>query len=153
MDFILMFGGIVLLILGAMAGLALLVIKLAKMMGGMFRSASGWEALAKKYPGPEEAPAATRTGALKVGSVYFRYGPRFCPTPGGLYLVYKSVYSYPPLLIPWSDFLNPRRTMLFWRAARCMEIGTPAITTLTFTEDIVRWMAPYLPAAGDAAGN
>ncbi len=139
------FGGILILVLAAMAGLAFLVLKLARMMGGMFRSASGWEALARQYPGPEEAPAEIRTGAIKVGSVYFRYGPRFGPMPEGLYLVYKSVYSYPPLVIPWSAFHNPKKTLLFWRSARSYEIGHPVVTTLTLWEEAWRGINNDLP--------
>ncbi|HOT97088.1 MAG TPA: hypothetical protein PLG50_05445 [bacterium] len=140
------FGGITLLILASMAGLAFLVIKLARMMGGMFRTASGWEALANQYPGTEEAPVETRTGAVKVGSVYLRYGSRFGSTPEGLYLVYKSVYSYPPLLIPWHALHNPKKTLLFWRSARSYDIGNPAVTTLTLWEEAWRGLKSDLPA-------
>ena len=143
-----LFGGIALLVLAAMAGLVFLVIILARMMGGIFRRASGWEVLARQFPGPEQAPAETRTGAVKVGSVYLRYGPRFAPTPQGLYLVYKSVYSYPSLLIPWNALYNPKKTLLFWRAARSYEIGSPAVTTLTLWEEVWKGLKPDLPAAG-----
>ncbi len=142
-----LFGGVTLFVLVAMAGMAFLVVMLTRMMGGIFRRTSGWETLAKQYPGLDEAPAETRTGAVRIGSVYFRYGPRFGPTPEGLYLVYKSIYSYPPLLIPWSALHNPQKKLLFWRTACSYEIGSPAVTTLTLWEENWRWMKPHLPDA------
>jgi hypothetical protein len=147
MEFIGIFGGVVCLVLVSMLGLATLTIVLARLGGGWFRGTSGWDALAKQFPGPAEEPGGTRTGPVKIGSVFFRFGPRFCPTPQGLFMVYKSVYSYPPLLIPWSAFKNQKHTIFFWQPARRMEIGSPVITSLTFMENNYHWMEPYLPAA------
>jgi len=142
-----MIGLILLLVLVSMAGLTALTIFLARKMGGLFRRTSGWDALAKTYPGPLQTPADTRTGAIKIGNVYFRYGPRFCSTADGFFMVYKSVYSYPPLLIPWQAFKSQKKTLLFWRSACCLAIGNPVITTLTVWENIFNGMKPFLPAS------
>jgi hypothetical protein len=147
MGFIGMFGGIVVLVLVSMLGLAALIIGASRLMGGWFRGISGWDALAKAFPGPAEIPDGTRTGPVRIGNVYFRYGPRFCPTPQGFYMVYKSVYSYPPLLIPWSEFRDQKHALLFWRSARRMDIGSPVITSLTLLENTCTWISPYLSAA------
>jgi hypothetical protein len=138
------FIGILTLVLLSMLGLATFIIAMVRLMGKWFGRLSRWNALAQRFPGPAAMPDGTKTGAVKMGNVYFRYGPRFCPTPHGFYMVHKSVYSYPPLLLPWDQFKNQKRTILFWRSARCMEICNPVITTLTLGEDSFKWIEPYL---------
>ncbi len=140
MDFV----GILVLVIVSMLGLAAFAITMARMMGKWFGRLSGWSDLAKRFPGAADTPDGTVTGAVKIGSVFFRFGPRFSPTPQGFYMVYKSVYSYPPLLIPWDQFKNQKRAILFWRSARCMDIGSPVITTLTILEDTYKRMEPFL---------
>ena len=151
MGFLGMAGGIVLLVLVSMAGLAALTIVLTRLMGSWFRGLSGWNALATKFPGPAEMPDHTRTGAIKIGRVYFRYGPRFCPTPQGFYLTYKSVYRYPPLLIPWQEFSPGQNTLLFWRSAKRFDIASPRITDLTIWQNTCDWIEPYLAASSQSA--
>jgi hypothetical protein len=136
--------GILVLVLVSILALVAFILAMVRLMGKWFGRLSGWNALAQRFPGPAAMPDGTKTGAVKVGSVFFRYGPRFCPTPQGFYMVYKSVYSYPPLLIPWDQFKNQKRAILFWRSARCLDIGNPAITTLTILEDTYKRMEPYL---------
>lgn len=138
------FIGILVLVIVSMLGLAAIAITMARMMGKWFGRLSGWNALAQRFPGAADMPEGAVTGPVKIGSVYFRYGPRFCPTPHGFYMVYKSVYSYPPLLIPWDQFKTQKRAILFWRSARCMDIGSPVITTLTILEDTYKRMEPFL---------
>ncbi|OPZ73140.1 MAG: hypothetical protein BWY83_00258 [bacterium ADurb.Bin478] len=142
MDFFALAGPILALVLAALLLLAALTLWVVRWMGKKFRAMSGWDNLAQAFPGPVETPAGTRSGPVKVGAVYFRYGARFCPTDQGFFLVFHSVYHYPPLLIPWQALQNPRPAILFWRSARCLEVGNPTITTLTVLEDTWRWMEP-----------
>lgn len=148
MEFFGIFGGITCIVGVSFIALAALTVGAAMLMGGWFGKMSGWQELAKVYPGPAVPPPEVRSGSIRMGNVYYRFGTRIAPTPHGLYMVFNSVYRYPPLLIPWSELSDPHSTILFWFPAVRMNVGRPTITTLVLQEKHYKWIEPYLGMGG-----
>jgi hypothetical protein len=144
MEFILLSGGAICLTGVSFIALAALTIGLAKSMGGWFGKLSGWQLLAKTYPGSTNPPAMVRSSSIQMGNVYYRFGVRLAPTPQGLYLGFNSVYRNPPLLIPWAVLKNPRSTLLFWLPAVHLDVGNPLLTGMTLKQSDYSWIEPYL---------
>jgi hypothetical protein len=148
MEFIALFGGIICIVGVSFLALAALTVVLVMSMGGWFGQLSGWHLLAKTYPGPAAPPPQVRSTSIQMGNVYYRFGARIAPTPQGLYLGFNSVYRYPPLLIPWAELKNSRSTLLFWFPAVKMDVGSPALTGVTFKQSDYGWFEPYLVSLG-----
>ena len=96
---------------------------------------SGWAALAGKYRATN-TPAGKRFDfqSIKLGSVNYSAGLTIVVSSVGLYLSMLPFFriGHPPLFIPWADIhdVQERKVLWHWRFVE-MQIGTPAITTLT----------------------
>jgi len=79
---------------------------------------------------------------------YYRNAADVCICLQGLYLwVRPFLGSYEPTMIPWSEFREPRGTMLRLQQAVRLTVGDPAVTTVTFTRGLYEKLRPYLSAA------
>ena len=58
--------------------------------------------------------------------------------------------GHPPLLIPWSDFLNPRRrtVLWYWKFFEA-EVGEPSIATICLPEWLFEQANQAMAAAGE----
>ncbi len=144
MEFILMFSGLFCAVPVVIAGMAALIFVLVRGMGGIFRSVSGWDELARRFPGPPLPPSQIQSTSIRLGNVFYRYGARLGITSEGLYLAFTSVYKNPPVFIPWHEFNNPQPSILYWQPAQRLDIGFPMIWQLTVKETQYQQMKPYL---------
>jgi hypothetical protein len=144
MEFGLMFVGIACGVPVIMAVMGLLTWLLVTWMGGLFRSSSGWDELARRFPGAAAAPQPLQKTSIRLGNVFYRFGTGLAVTPGGLYLVFNGAYRYPALLIPWREIKNPQQAILYWQPAWRVDLGDPLITQLTVKEAHYLAMKPYL---------
>jgi hypothetical protein len=144
MEFAVMFAGLfcaVPIMIGVMAGM---IFMLVKGMGGAFRSISGWEELARRFPGPNIPPANIQNTSVRLGNVFYRSGAQLGFMPGGLYMAFKGAYQNPPVLIPWHEMKNPQTSILYWQPARRVDIGFPIMMQLTVKETQFQFIKPYL---------
>ena len=94
----------------------------------------GWAALATKYRTASMPPGkwfVFQSGM--IGTVNYKSCLTIGVSDSGLYLSVFPLFrvGHPPLLIPWSDCHGLReKKAWFWRLVE-MQIGEPAITTLT----------------------
>ena len=112
----------------------------------LFGRTSGLDRLGELYPAtsPPEAEMY-RKQWIAVGPVYYKNTADVCISPQGLYLwVRPFLGKYQPVLIPWSEFREPRGALLYWQRAVRLTIGGPPVTTMVFTRALFGKMKPYL---------
>jgi hypothetical protein len=147
MEMMVMFGSISCGVIILMGVMGVLIFLLVRWMGALFGTASGWDELARRFPGPVNPPASLQKGGfIRLGNVFYRFGIQTAVLPEGLYLVFKGAYSYPPILLPWSEMKNPQSSLLYWQPARRLDIGQPLIVKMTVMEPLYQAMKPYLEA-------
>lgn len=142
MEFLLLFCAVPVV----MGGMAVFIFLLVKGMGGAFRRISGWDELARLFPGPAVPPANVQSGSIRLGNVFYRFGARLGVMPDGLYMAFQGAYKNPPVLIPWREMKNPRSAILYLQPARRVDIGFPMFMHLTVKEPMYQLMKPYLEA-------
>ncbi len=124
--------------------MAWMILMLVKGMGGIFRSVSGWDELARRFPGPTIPPLAIQNGSIRLGNVFYRFGTQLGVTSDGLYMAFKGAYNNPPVLIPWHEMNNPQPSILYLQPARRVDIGLPMMMQLTVKEPLYQLMKQYL---------
>ena len=116
----------------------------------LFGRTSGLDRLGELYPavGPPEGEMYSKQW-IAVGPVYYKNTADVCIGPQGLYLwVRPFLGEYQPVMIPWSEFREPRRALLYWQKAVRLAIGDPEVTTVVFTQRLCEKMEPYLGVVG-----
>jgi hypothetical protein len=127
-------------------------------MNVIFGKFSRWSELTKKY-----ATRAKPIGqkhimqTIKVGAVRWRFCVTAVFSQQGIYLQIGARPSIifgklQPVLIPWSEFKNPRRGWLYlgWQAVE-LSVGEPEIGVITFPLNFYHKMQEY--AAQSARQN
>ena len=108
----------------------------------VFARVSGWSKLAGIYPaGPPPEGQRFARQTVQVGPVRFRRSTTVVIGPQGLYL---AALGNPPLLIPWSEVREVRRTTLYWQRAMVLRIGDPLVGTITVGLVLYTAIKPYL---------
>jgi|WetSurMetagenome_2_1015567.scaffolds.fasta_scaffold116418_2 hypothetical protein len=144
MEFVLMFAGLFCMVPILMGVMAVIIFILVQGMGGLFRNISGWDELARRFPGPSIPPANIQSTSIRLGNVFYRSGAQLGFMPGGLYMAFKGAFHNPPVLIPWHEMKNPQSSILYWQPARRVDIGFPMMMQLTVKETQFQIMKPYL---------
>ena len=116
----------------------------------LFGRTSGLDRLGELYPAASPPEGETyRKQWVAVGPVYYKNTADVCIGPGGLYLwVRPFLGKYKPVMIPWSEFREPRPALLYWHKAVRLTIGDPEVTTVVFTQRLCEKTKPYLGVAG-----
>ena len=114
----------------------------------IFAKASGLDRLIERYPcRVKPSEPERRWQIVQIGPVVFMRCVEVIIGPQGLYLHVKPVLStYQPMLIPWTEFHSARSAFLHWRDARRLEIGRPAVTSLTVYGRLLDDLRPFLPS-------
>jgi hypothetical protein len=149
METLLVFLGILALVLLAGVVLAGLAFGFSYLLYRLFGRTCGLDRLAELYPatGPPEGELHTKQ-RVAVGAVYYRNSADICICSEGLYLwVRPFLGSYRPVMVPWSEFREPRRTILRLQQAVRLTVGDPKVTTLVFTQRLYQKLRPYLNIA------
>ncbi len=139
--FVLSFVGITFFVLVILfAGIALL--------STLFARAGGWAKLAEKY-GVDQEPEGQKFSwqTLEVGGlVRYRWTVAVVIAAQGLYLALSSPFisKHPPMLIPWAEIKQVRRTILYWRKAARLTIGDPPVTTIAMWMSLFERVRPHL---------
>jgi hypothetical protein len=117
----------------------------------------GWGGLAKQYR-VEKLPPGKRyhfqSASLTRAGMPCNYGSclTLVVTEQGLGLAVFPIFrpGHPPLLIPWSDFLNPRRrtVLWYWKFFEA-EVGEPAIATIALPQWLFEQANQAMAAAGE----
>lgn len=151
---LLMFLGIPLLVLLLGAVLTGMAFGFSALLFKLFGRASGLDRLGELYPvaNPPVGMMFKRQYAA-VGQVYYKNSADVCICPEGLYLwVRPFLGKYKPVLIPWREFKESRKAILYWQQAVRLTVGNPPVSSLVFKRGLFREMMPYL-TLGDVWGN
>ncbi len=136
------------------AALVLLTLALMWWMHRIFARGSGYAELARRFPADHEPQGQKFTGQhVRVGAVRWRFCTTIVFSPEGLYLAVMAgvpvignprFTGHPPVLIPWSEIREVRRTVLYWRRAVALTVGEPAVVTLAMYESFWPYIAQYV---------
>ena len=111
-----------------------------------FSNISGLNRLAARYPAahpPEGQKRVKQT--VQIGAVRFRRCVTVHVGSAGLHLHVRPIMSrYPPVLIPWEELREPRRTRIYWQTAMLLAIGNPQVATIRVPATLFRHIDPYL---------
>jgi hypothetical protein len=116
------------------------------------KGSGDWKGLAARYAAPpRKLDGGLHRRTLEVGQVLWRN----CVTVGmhddGLYLQIKTPLPFQaaktPLLIPWSDITRVQVVRLYWQKAYQLDIGSPAVATITLPSDLYHLVTPRLASS------
>jgi len=97
----------------------------------------GWHRLAKHYR-RERKPTGKRhsMASAKIGLANYNNCLTMHSSPEGLSIAVWPMFriGHPPLLIPWSELNNPDFRGFLWFKYVVLEIGSPKITTISFSQ-------------------
>ncbi len=135
-------------------GLRFLVPIIVDHFKGSFGSATGWNALLRRYgTSAEPEGLVLKRESLVAGSVVYRYLVTVVIADAGLYLAVGGPLPRKPILIPWSDFKDVQSVRLFWQKAALVSIGAPRAGTLTLPMTLYDRMRSHLPPQLASMGN
>lgn len=109
----------------------------------LLRQSSGWDSLAAlySYQGPEPSSIWPRQ-TLFVGKVRYKNCVNFSALSEGMYI--QTRFTPNALLIPWISFTSCRKTSLMWQEAFTLNIGNPAVGSITLLEPLFGAARNYL---------
>lgn len=115
-------------------------------MKGFFAQLSGYERLVERYPASGEPGGQAYTmQTVQIGPVRYRRCVTVHVSPQGLYLQPRFLLSrYPPIRIPWGEFVRVENAMIYWGRARRLSIGEPEAGTIAVQMDLFQSIQPYL---------
>lgn len=113
-----------------------------------FARLSSLDRLIERYSCSDKPEARGRLWqTVMVGPVVYRRCVAVVVDSRGLYLHVKPILSsFPPVLVPWSEFRSASRAFLHWRDARRLEVGDPSVASITVYGRVLDDMRPFLPS-------
>jgi hypothetical protein len=149
---------ITVIILGSFALILAIVFAFMWLLFSVFYQASGWKALAQRFPASLEPSNIIKRQTIKVGVVRWRSSATVGVSRDGLYLAVSPTLAllsllirHTPLLIPWSEISVIGRGRIYqFQKATELSIGNPRITTLTVFQQLFETVTPYISGQKEA---
>jgi hypothetical protein len=144
---------ILLLVLGVILFTFLILAGFMTLLLVIFRQASGWNTLVKKY-GTRSEPEGTKLQrqTVKIGVVRWRYSMTVVLSREGVYLkpgilqpIIPSVIDNSAVLVPWAELNSPRKGHIYlgWQATQ-LSAGNPEAASITFPEGLYKQISTFL---------
>ena len=97
----------------------------------------GWHTLSKTFRNNKPPTRkCVQNESMRVGLISYSHTMIFCLSTEGLSMSVMILFrvAHPPLLIPWSEFHNPRPSKVLWKKMVTVDVGSPTIRTLMLPE-------------------
>ncbi|MEO8501430.1 MAG: hypothetical protein ABI565_10990 [Vicinamibacteria bacterium] len=122
------------------------------LVGALLAHASGWPALAARYPGETRPEGGVLRGqVMGIGPINENNVTYLIPTASGLYIYAMFLFRFlrPPILIPWQEVVYESSHKFLWVKFHKLRLAG-GLSTLRVKDKGFRELLPFLPNASRA---